>query len=252
MTDIKTNEATWCWALPPGCTCGWLPGSSESGAALVAKPLVCHVSSVTSCVADILTSFTNPQAASCPPSKVLYIEASGGPLQMITALSKTRLCGPGHFTDADIIWGRTFRAPSLHLVPQCKLAWLPTSQRRLSSKKVSASRKPQSPPRSSINITLSTSISRRTFNPLAKQLAARSSPTLLYQAASPVSYITGCYVMGGFCFAWAGVNFWNVIVSPPADLSLFVYGAMGGLCFLMCCFGAYCIYKVSQCRASDG
>ena len=80
--------------------------------------------------------------------------------------------------------------------------------------------------------------------PLIDKYAQRSSPTLLYQAPSPVLYQTGCYLLAGFCFTWAGYNVWNTFLDPLVETGNFVKFSIGGVCGFMITIGGYIFPKV--------
>ncbi len=79
------------------------------------------------------------------------------------------------------------------------------------------------------------------YRSFAETMALRPSPTLLYQAPSHTVYIVGSYVIGGFCLAYAGFNFYSHYLLPPEGLAPWVPIAFGGVCVFMTCFGTWLI-----------
>ena len=75
-------------------------------------------------------------------------------------------------------------------------------------------------------------------------LAARSSPTLLYQASAPLLYITGCYILSGFCFFYAGWNFYATYLNPSESLGSWLPIMIGGVCVGMAFFGTWVLFGV--------
>ncbi|KAI9838535.1 MAG: hypothetical protein M1819_004844 [Sarea resinae] len=84
------------------------------------------------------------------------------------------------------------------------------------------------------------------YQSFADSLALRPEPTLLYRAPPHGLYITGCYAFGGFCFIYAGYNFYTMYLRPPASLPKWVPMAFGAVCFTMACFGTYCVLGASR------
>ena len=80
-------------------------------------------------------------------------------------------------------------------------------------------------------------------HPLVQSLSRRPF-TVLYEVRSPTSYILGCYAVAGFCFAYASINLYTVCLDAPQGLKIWVSYSMGGVCFMMICFGTYCAYRV--------
>ena len=75
-------------------------------------------------------------------------------------------------------------------------------------------------------------------------LAARPSPTLLYQSSSPILYITGCYILSGFCFGYAGWNFYSTYLHPPEMIGYWIPIMVGGVCVAMAFFGTWLFFGV--------
>lgn len=86
------------------------------------------------------------------------------------------------------------------------------------------------------------------YRSFADTLALRSSPTLLYQSPSTLVFTAASYAIGGFCFFWAGWNFYTTYLVPPEDLSKFLSIGIGTVCFGMACAGTWMILGV---RPSD-
>jgi hypothetical protein len=82
-------------------------------------------------------------------------------------------------------------------------------------------------------------------------LALRTSPQLLYQARSPVIYMTGCYILSGLFVGLAAANVVNYFVLPPDQLGELYYMvplAIGGACIVLVGFGAWAASGVSLAR----
>ncbi|KAI9800196.1 MAG: hypothetical protein M1825_004180 [Sarcosagium campestre] len=84
------------------------------------------------------------------------------------------------------------------------------------------------------------------FRTIADILAARSSPTILYQAPSHSAYIIGSYVSGFFCLSYAGYHFIAHYMQPPPDLPGWVTAAFGIVCFGMTCMGTWLLLAPSK------
>lgn len=78
----------------------------------------------------------------------------------------------------------------------------------------------------------------------ADTLALRSSPVLLYQSPSHVVYITGCWLLGGFCMTWATFNFYSQYLDPIKGTPGWIPVLMGGVCVAMVCAGTWAIFGV--------
>ena len=83
------------------------------------------------------------------------------------------------------------------------------------------------------------------YESFAKSIASRSSPTLLYEAPSPVGYITTCYVLGAGCLVYAVFNFYTVYLHPPDQLGFYLPVMVGGVCVFMALVGLWFISGVS-------
>ena len=81
--------------------------------------------------------------------------------------------------------------------------------------------------------------SSKAYQSFADTLALRASPTLLYQAPSPAVYITGCFLLGGFCFTWAAINFYSHYLYPADDVPAWAPVFVGGVCVAMVAFGTW-------------
>ena len=117
---------------------------------------------------------------------------------------------------------------------------------------------PKSDPRSAWQSLRDSATGRGAFNPVVQRFVSRSSPQLLYQAPSPALYVTGCYIIGGFCLVYAAWNSWTVLVHPPEGLRTWVVYAIGGISLFVTVFGVYVLRKVCPTvlwlyvQASDG
>lgn len=101
--------------------------------------------------------------------------------------------------------------------------------------------RPASPPATSVqksNII-------QTYRSFAEKLADRQSPTLLYQASSHMGFTIGCYALGAFCWAYAGINFYNEYLHPPPGVMNWIPVMFGTLCVIMTGFGTWFIRRVS-------
>ena len=108
-----------------------------------------------------------------------------------------------------------------------------------------ASKTPQiSLVQSKANLKHAASKGSNSYKSYADTLALRSSPTLLYQAPSPTSYIAGCFLLGGFCFTWAAINFYSQYLYPADGTPAWVPVFVGGVCVAMTCFGTWTILGV--------
>ena len=117
--------------------------------------------------------------------------------------------------------------------------------RQLASKKSPALAKKTHPSSSSTSRTAPLSKSPGVaYKSFSDVLAARSSPTLLYQASAPLLYITGCYILSGFCFFYAGWNFYAIYLNPPETLGSWLPIMIGGVCVGMAFFGAWVLFGV--------
>lgn len=70
----------------------------------------------------------------------------------------------------------------------------------------------------------------------AAYLAARPSPTLLFQAPQSTSYAVACYGLGSFCIIYGAYNFYDAFLVPHPGLWLPIPYFMGGVCIFV--FGA--------------
>lgn len=84
------------------------------------------------------------------------------------------------------------------------------------------------------------------YQSFAQLLALRQSPTILYQAQSHTWFIVNCYVVSGFCFTWAGINFYNEYLYPLEGIPPFLSVIMGGVCLFMVAIGGWFIVRVSR------
>lgn len=84
--------------------------------------------------------------------------------------------------------------------------------------------------------------SYKTFTDL---LAARKSPTLLFQASSHIWYTVSCYLLGGFCFAYTGINFYTQFLYPPPGTWHPSVILTGGVCGFMLIVGILFASRVS-------
>ncbi len=81
---------------------------------------------------------------------------------------------------------------------------------------------------------------------MLERFSRRSSPSLLYQAPRPVLLIVGSWALGGFCIAWAALNFSNDFMDPPESLHPILVRGIGVTCVFMTLFGLYVISRVSR------
>lgn len=84
-----------------------------------------------------------------------------------------------------------------------------------------------------------------TYESLNNRLAKRTSPTLLYQAASYKPYVLGCYSVGIALLSMAGFNYQSQFLFPSADLPLHVSYSTAVLSIMVACGGCYMIFKVN-------
>ena len=89
------------------------------------------------------------------------------------------------------------------------------------------------------------------WNPLAKRLASKSAPSILYESPSKSFYVLGCYAMGGICLGWAGFQLYDTILYPTHEVSLWIRNSMGGVCAFMALFGLYFTSKVRPTRTAS-
>jgi hypothetical protein len=82
------------------------------------------------------------------------------------------------------------------------------------------------------------------YNPLIQQLAQRPFPILIYQSESKGPYVTGCFVLGSVCVAYALINGHTILLDPLVDPSLFVKVTFGLVCSAMFGFGCAAFYRV--------
>lgn len=87
----------------------------------------------------------------------------------------------------------------------------------------------------------------QTYRSFAERLADRQSPTLLYQASSHKGFTMGSYALGVFCWAYAGINFFNEYLHPPEGVMTWIPIMFGTLCVIMTGFGTWFIRRVSFC-----
>jgi hypothetical protein len=87
------------------------------------------------------------------------------------------------------------------------------------------------------------------WNPLAKKLASKASPSILYESQSKSFYVVSCYGVGLFCTAWAGWNAYDNFLAPPLpalEISDRVRIAMGITCVFMLAAAAFFFSRVSS------
>ncbi|KAI9675107.1 MAG: hypothetical protein M1817_001515 [Caeruleum heppii] len=80
----------------------------------------------------------------------------------------------------------------------------------------------------------------------ATTLALRPSRTLLYRGPSHRLYTLGSYVFGGFCFAYAGWNFYAQTLDPPEGLAPWIPWAFAGVCVGMAGLGVWLVRGPSR------
>lgn len=110
--------------------------------------------------------------------------------------------------------------------------------------------KPVARPASSPATSVQESKILQTYRSFAEKLAGRQSPTLLYQASSHKGFTMGSYALGAFCWAYAGINFFNEYLHPPAGVMSWIPIMFGTLCVIMTGFGTWFIRRVSFCMPS--
>lgn len=110
--------------------------------------------------------------------------------------------------------------------------------------------KPVARPASSPATSVQESKILHTYRSFAEKLAGRQSPTLLYQASSHKGFTMGSYALGAFCWAYAGINFFNEYLHPPAGVMSWIPIMFGTLCVIMTGFGTWFIRRVSFCMPS--
>lgn len=84
----------------------------------------------------------------------------------------------------------------------------------------------------------------KAYGSFADTLALRSSPILLYQSPSHAVYITGCWMLGGFCMTYATFNFYTQYLNPIKGTPEWIPVLMGGVCVAMACAGTWAIFGV--------
>ena len=88
------------------------------------------------------------------------------------------------------------------------------------------------------------SLPHKAYRSFADTLALRSSPILLYQSPSHAVYITGCWLVGGFCMTWATFNFYIQYLDPIKGTPEWIPVLMGGVCVATMCLGTWVILRV--------
>lgn len=83
------------------------------------------------------------------------------------------------------------------------------------------------------------------YQSFAQHLASRQSPTILYQSDSHTWFIVSCYLVGGFCIAWAGINFWNQYLYPLEGTPPSLSRMMAVMCVGVLALGFWFIARVS-------
>lgn len=155
------------------------------------------------------------------------------------------------------------RNSCLRAAPPHQLCPFATSLPRSASKKVrsalkipkipaQAVSKPVARPASSPATSVQETKSLQTYRSFAERLAGRQSPTLLYQASSYKGFTLGSYALGAFCWAYAGINFYNEYLHPPPGVMTWIPIMFGTLCVIMTGFGTWFIRRVSFCMPSRG
>lgn len=133
----------------------------------------------------------------------------------------------------------TLRSTYTFSTLSCRLAAKNTGYAYKVSKKISKSVKPEESASAALPSNLPA------YESFAQHLASRQSPTILYQSDSHTWFIVSCYLVGGFCIAWAGINFWNQYLYPlegtPPSLSRMI----GVICIGMLALGCWFIVRVS-------
>ena len=82
------------------------------------------------------------------------------------------------------------------------------------------------------------------YESFAESIASRSSPTLLYEAPSPVLFVATCYILGAGCLTYAGFNFYSVYLHPPDQMGFYLPVMVGGVCVFMAFAGVWVISGV--------
>lgn len=85
---------------------------------------------------------------------------------------------------------------------------------------------------------------KATYKTFAETLSLRRSPTLLYQAQSRTRFIVGCYLLSGFCIAWAVTNFRNEVLYPLQRLPGILTITTSGVSVFMFACGCWLIARV--------
>lgn len=88
------------------------------------------------------------------------------------------------------------------------------------------------------------SLPPQAYRSFADTLALRPSPVLLYQSPSHAVYVTGCWLLGGFCMTWATFNFYSQYLDPIKGTPEWIPVLMGGVCVAMVCAGTWAILGV--------
>lgn len=115
----------------------------------------------------------------------------------------------------------------------------------LKNSKIPATAVPVARPAPSPATSVQESKILQTYRSFAEKLAGRQSPTLLYQASSHKGFTMGSYALGAFCWAYAGINFFNEYLHPPAGVMTWIPIMFGTLCVIMTGFGTWFIRRVS-------
>lgn len=127
--------------------------------------------------------------------------------------------------------------------PRCLFA---TSSRQLAAKKNRTVQKRSNSPSKPVRAALPTiSPKLQTYTSFVDTLAIRQSPTLLFQSSSHIGYLVGCYVLGGFCFAYSVINFNTFYLHPPEGVWRPIPIFIGSLCAFMVGVGIFFIRRVS-------
>lgn len=85
---------------------------------------------------------------------------------------------------------------------------------------------------------------KATYKTFAETLSLRRSPTLLYQAQSRTRFVVGCYLLSGFCIAWAITNFRNEVLFPFQRLPVLITIITSGVSVFMLACGCWLIARV--------
>lgn len=150
-----------------------------------------------------------------------------------------------HRVCADRLTFWSYIALAQRVEPRISCNFFTVSVRLASKKARHASGNSHKPSKPARPVSMAFPNNSPTYKSYAQTIALRQSPTLLYQSSSHMWFISGCYLMGGFCFAWAGLNFHMNYLYPPEGTWTLLPNIMVGVCVFMTVLGGWFIRRVS-------